>query len=69
MSFDIPGHKLLEYLANMYPNVTEDVRDEVKGQIFDSPSSPVSPGKVAVLDGNKAEETAWIVSEIFQVLF
>ena len=49
MALERPWRKLPEYIAKLYPNVTNDVTSQVKGCIFDNLSSLASPGKVVIL--------------------
>ena len=49
-AFEIPGQEVSEHTAKLYLNVTDDVADQVKGQISEYPPSLTSPGNVAETD-------------------
>ena len=61
-TFHSPRHEHSKNIAKKFLNATDDVTNQVKGLIFYHLSSLVSPGKAAISDWNKVDETTLIVS-------
>ena len=60
--FDSPVRKLPVQGQIFDPEVTDDVTGQVKVRIFDFSGLVTSASKISMLSGNKANESAWIVS-------
>ena len=55
------------HFAKVHLKVADDVIGHVKSQTLSYSSSLVLPGTVPVSDGNKADETVWVLFGYFQV--
>ena len=61
--FDSPVRELPVQGKKFDPEVTDDVTGQVKVRIFDFSSLATLASKISMLSANKANESAWIVSQ------